>query len=57
MEKHLKNLRIKNLLGRSWSNAYLNDSKTLLFCLSRYKFVSKLLSGKKCFRGRLMVKQ
>ena len=26
-------------LGKGWSNSYLNDPKTLLFCLSRYKFV------------------
>lgn len=47
-EKHLKKFKNEKIyLGKSWSDAYLNDSKTLLFCLSRYKFVSKLLSGKK----------
>ena len=32
-------------LGKSWSNSFEHDPKTLLFNLSRYKFVSKMLSG------------
>ena len=34
-------------LGKGWSNSYLNDPKTLLFCLSRYKFVFKNVGRKK----------
>ena len=46
---HIKKFeKINNIsLGKGWSSSYLNDPKTLLFCLSRYKFVSKMLAGKK----------
>ena len=48
-KSHIKNFdKINNInLGKGWSSSYLNDPKTLLFCLSRYKFVSKMLVGKK----------
>ena len=48
-KSHIKNFdKINNInLGKGWSSSYLNDPKTLLFCLSRYKFVSKMLAGKK----------
>ena len=46
---HIKKFKkINNIeLGKSWSSVYLSDPKTLLFCLSRYKFVAKMLEGKK----------
>ena len=42
----------KVLLGSYASYEWMNDPKHLLFKMSRYKFVSKMLNGKKkCFRN------
>ena len=42
---------LKNLINSNFK--WQNDPKQFFISLSRYKFVSRILRGKKCFRSRM----